>query len=1128
MSRRLLIKSSNETELPSKIVFKVLEDTNFLQYNITGTNVTLKDKNGEILTSVSNGTLPNISIPNTSSEDVFTIEADKLTFCNFYYNTRLDKVLEITLSNRSTDATSCFNGCSNLTEVRNINVSVSSNLNNFFANCINLSLIDSFYIKPGVNASYLFLNTKITSIPILNAEEIGDASALFLGSTLSDISSLQNIDLKWTNMSAFVNGTPIKVLENLNFSNVTSLSLFSLDNIEIIRNISASSAINLSFSSSTNLKEVTNIFATKATNGYSLFYNCINLETISNISTGALTEIYNGFCNCSKLVEAPPLNLAPNTNGLSSLFEGCSSLINVDFYLDYIRSYNGSEKLICTSFFKNCTSLPIDLSQIEFNNIKDASMMFYNTSITSIDNITIPCAVIDYMFYNCSKLTSVNITFSSCLTANYVFSHCSLLETIVARVNSTTTLFSCGGFFGNCSNLISATFTCTTITDVVYVDGLFLNCNKLATVNIDFTNNPSIHAFQMFMNCSSLVNSPTINWSKVINAFRMFSDCSSLISIGDLNLSTCEDNSYMFFNCSALQSIGNLSLPISTSTNDLFNGCINLETVGNILIPLTTDGSNLFYGCAKLVTVGDLTFTNATSLNNLFNNCILITTVGTITAPNCTSFTGSFTNCKVLTSISLSLPKVSNYVLCFSGCTELVSVTIGNSDSSVTAINTASMFSDCSKLTTVNMDLTKVFNPRNMFLNCILLDYPINNINITKIGNADKMFSNTAIKSITNLTISVVDVYQPNLSQMFSDCKELTTVSGLTITSNSSTDLFGFFSGNSKLVNISNITLNGTFSLRFFLDGIAITKLDLSLLGLTDTSNCDYLINNCANLATVTKLETNGYAETLINSCNSLLTVDEIKINSTFSNGKSYVISGCDSLTTIDQITSNSNKEIGIRGGINLNTINKINIPNAPSITLEATNLTSVNEIVGNSLTYLNNFAMNTKLSSYPILNTSNVTNFYNAFYNTKITTYNDNYNLEKAEQLISMFSGCTELTSVVISDVFTANSVYASHMCLNCPNLTSVTITNASKLRDIKNMFSGSSNITDLVITGFTSGIEIPPLITDVAKLEAIIESAGTNAVPSEPYIRIGDTRLATISTTVKDNATAKGWILA
>ena len=54
---------------------------------------------------------------------------------------------------------------------------------------------------------------------------------------------------------------------------------------------------------------------------------------------------------------------------------------------------------------------------------------------------------------------------------------------------------------------------------------------------------------------------------------------------------------------------------------------------------------------------------------------------------------------------------------------------------------------------------------------------------------------------------------------------------------------------------------------------------------------------------------------------------------------------------------------------------------------------------------------------------------------------------------------------------------------------------------------------------------MELPPLITDVAKIEAYVNSAGTPRFSTNKIIQLGATRKASISQTVINNAVAKGW---
>ena len=148
------------------------------------------------------------------------------------------------------------------------------------------------------------------------------------------------------------------------------------------------------------------------------------------------------------------------------------------------------------------------------------------------------------------------------------------------------------------------------------------------------------------------------------------------------------------------------------------------------------------------------------------------------------------------------------------------------------------------------------------------------------------------------------------------------------------------------------------------------------------------------------------------------------------------------------------------------------------------------------------------------------------------IKVYNNNYDLSSATTLQSMFSGCNELTSVTISDTFTTTDTSSSvitvaTMFANSLKLTNVVFADASKFTtsSANNTFGSNTKVTNLVYPGFRTIMELPPLITDVAKIEAYVNSAGTPRFSNNKIIQLGATRKASISQTVIDNAVAKGW---
>ncbi len=148
------------------------------------------------------------------------------------------------------------------------------------------------------------------------------------------------------------------------------------------------------------------------------------------------------------------------------------------------------------------------------------------------------------------------------------------------------------------------------------------------------------------------------------------------------------------------------------------------------------------------------------------------------------------------------------------------------------------------------------------------------------------------------------------------------------------------------------------------------------------------------------------------------------------------------------------------------------------------------------------------------------------------IKVYNNNYDLSSATTLQSMFSWCSELTSVTISDTFTTTDTSSSvitvvNMFASSLKLTNVVFADASKFTTstANNTFGSDTKVTNLVYPGFRTIMELPPLIKDVAKIEAYVNSAGTPRFGNNKIIQLGATRKASISQTVINNAVAKGW---
>ena len=658
MSRRSLL-SRGKTVEKSRVVITLAPGTTVLPLNLNGTNIKITDKDNTVLYSApAQASTNNLVIPAAPADNQYTIEVGKVTSLYLNSGTSLQKVLEFKIKN---EALVRMSGCSNLTEVRNIDVLANASLNNLFDNCTNLTTIDPFTIKDGSICSAMFRGTKISSIPVTNLKDASDVTTIFFGCTLlNDISVLHNTDLKWTSMEDFVTNSGVSVIENLRFINLVNF------------------IVKTSTNNTTNITAIRNIYAPLVTR-----VSCthlVNLVEFSNVTTGAITNLDNAFLNCSSLPAVPVLNASTTSLSCNRTFEGCKSLSNIDNFVTIYNNFTGST-INCIYLFMNCTTL-VNVPITDFRKMS-ISYTFANTGITSLSNIIAPNA--PHMFRGCLQLMTVtNATFEG--DTNSTFQYCDKLTSITATVAGS----SMANMFNSCSVLSSASITCT-VPAATNLDfqNMFNKCSALNpnTLTISIPNNNKYSATTMFSFCSNtnFTQPPsTLDYSRATSVNSMFLNCLSLTSTGDLTLTEC------------------------VNTSSMFNACRNLVNVGNISAPIATSCFAFFSSCERLVTIdGTLSFPNSKDFSTMFSNCYLLNHIPVIDTTGATAFSYMFSGARSITvyNNNYNLSSATTLQYMFSGCHELTSVTISdtftttNTGSSV--ISVIGMFSGSLKLTNV-------------------------------------------------------------------------------------------------------------------------------------------------------------------------------------------------------------------------------------------------------------------------------------------------------------------------------------------------------------------------------------------------------------------------------------------
>lgn len=113
-------------------------------------------------------------------------------------------------------------------------------------------------------------------------------------------------------------------------------------------------------------------------------------------------------------------------------------------------------------------------------------------------------------------------------------------------------------------------------------------------------------------------------------------------------------------------------------------------------------------------------------------------------------------------------------------------------------------------------------------------------------------------------------------------------------------------------------------------------------------------------------------------------------------------------------------------------------------------------------------------ISGLEYLNTANITDMSSMFYGcSNLTSLNlTNFNTKNVKNMNGMFGDCTHLTSLDITNFNTAKVTNMGNMFLGCSNLTSLDLTNfnTAKLTDMHGMFKGCSALTSLDLTNFNT----------------------------------------------------------
>ena len=613
----------------------------------------------------------------------------------------------------------------------------------------------------------------------------------------------------------------------------------------------------------------------------------------------------------------------------------------------------------------------------------------------------------------------------------------------------------------------------------------FYNLTKLETITgLEYLNTEKVtNMGKMFLNCQTLTSLDVtkFNTANVTDMNDMFSHCVALTSLDvtKFNTANVTDMGYMFFNCQTLTSL------------DVTN--FNTEKVTNM--------SKMFHGCLALTSLDVINFNTekVTVMNRMFSNCSALTSldVTKFNTANVTDMNDMFSNCSALTSLDVTKFNTANVTdmnYMFSGCSKLTSL-------DVTKFNTANvtdmsnMFSGCSSLTSLDVthfNTEKVTNMGNMFYSCSsLTSLDVTNFNTAKVTNIRFMFSSCS--KLTSLDVSKFNTMNvTNMSSMFSGCSSLTSLDVTHFDTENVTNMRGMFSGCSALLSLDvrNFnTANVTDMSYMFSSCVALTSLYLTNFNTEKVTYMRSMFSGCQALTTIyasSKFVTTQVSDSrfMFFNCEKLKGEEECtndkatdktyaKIEGGYFSGGIPRVKYADGTLTFFLTSKETlgENEYGIYDGWA-----------TPDWVWKNPNVTNVTKVVFDPAfanarptkcnEWFQNYVNLTSIEGIEYLNTSQVTDMHNMFYNCYHlqTTDFSGFDTRKVKDMSNMFYNCGSLKSLDISNFNTSEVTNMRNMFYHCIGLTSLDLShlNTSKVSIMISMFQLCSNLLSVNLSGW------------------------------------------------------------
>ena len=426
----------------------------------------------------------------------------------------------------------------------------------------------------------------------------------------------------------------------------------------------------------------------------------------------------------------------------------------------------------------------------------------------------------------------------------------------------------------------------------------------------------------------------------------------------------------------------------------------------------------------------------------------------------------------------------------------IVHIVFDKSFSTYTPTSLSEFFAYLTNLKTITdleyLNTAKVTDMSYMFESCAkLTSLDVTNFNTGNVTDMSHMFS--GCKSLTSLDVIHFNTAKVTyMNEMFFDCKSLTSLDVTHFNTANVTDMYGTFYGCTALtsLDVRNFNTTKVTDMSYmFAHCKALTSLYLTNFNTANVTNMRYMFYNCSSLTTI--YASSKFVTTLVsNSIRMFYNCEKLKGEEVCTNDKATdktyakieggYFSGAiprvkyaDGTLTFFLASKETlgENEYGIYGGWGTPDWVWKN-PNVTNVTKVVFDPAFANARPTNCNEWFQNYVNLTSIEGIEYLNTSQVTDMHNMFYNCYHlqTTDFSGFDTRKVKDMSNMFYNCGSLKSLDISNFNTSEVTNMRNMFYHCIGLTSLDLShlNTSKVSIMISMFQLCSNLLSVNLSGW------------------------------------------------------------